>query len=683
VDPITLATLIGTVIAVLGFLYLVFIGQKSLPEVLQERREKRKAATPLPPASPTPEPPMLASPMLASPMPAPLQPDALATPQQTPAPELLPSPAPKSERKNSLIGQMLGQYHIVEQIGVGGMATVYKAYQASMDRYVAVKVLPHNLAQITQFTERFEREAKAIARLEHPHILPAYDFGEEDGITFIAVRYMDGGTLKDRMAGGMLPLDEVSRVFNQIGGALDYAHRMGVIHRDLKPSNVLLNSQGDVFLADFGLARILSLSQQTTGSSVIGTPAYMSPEQGQGLKADHRSDIYSLGVMLYEMVTGHVPYEAETPMGVVLKHIRDPLPSPRTFFPDLSEPVESVILKAMAKEPNDRYQSAAEMVQALTAAMDPLATPQSGSGEAADSVPPPSPESAPNNIIIRTPSSELPSFIAGPPIIHPARFFGRERELKRLSNLLKQLPLQNAALIGPRRSGKTSLLHYLKNIGAVGPDGLRPGQRASWIPEPGRYRWLFVDFQNTQLGTRDGLLRHLLAGLGMTPPQPCDLDHFIDLVSRNLRTPAVILLDEVGVALQRYRAELDNAFWESLRSLATNQVGGNLAFVLASHEPPSQLAQYSDLGSPFFNIFGYTATLGPLTEAEARELIASSPIAFPDEDAAWILEKSGRWPMLLQILCRERLVTLEDGEAGGEWREDALRQMSPFQHLLQ
>ena len=657
-DPITPATLIGTLIAVLGFLYLVFIGQKSLPEVLQERREKRKAATPLPPDSPAP------------------QPDTVATPQQT------PSPGPKSERKNSLIGQMLGQYHIVQQIGVGGMATVYKAYQASMDRYVAVKVLPHNLAQITQFIERFEREAKAIAKLEHPHILPAYDFGEEDGITFIAVRYMDGGTLKDRMAGGMLPLDEVSRIFNQIGGALDYAHRMGVIHRDLKPSNVLLNSQGDVFLADFGLARILSLSQQTTGSSVIGTPAYMSPEQGQGLKADHRSDIYSLGVMLYEMVTGHVPYEAETPMGVVLKHIRDPLPSPRTFFPDLSESVEGVILKAMAKEPDDRYQSAAEMVEALTAAMDPLATPQLGSGEAPDSVPPRSPESAPN-IVIRTPSSELPSFIAGPPIIHPARFFGRERELKRLSNLLKQLPLQNAALIGPRRSGKTSLLHYLKNIGAVGPDGLRPGQRASWIPEPGRYRWLFVDFQNAQLGTRDGLLRHLLAGLGLTPPQPCDLDHFIDVVSRNLRTPAVILLDEVGVALQRYRAELDNAFWESLRSLATNQVDGNLAFVLASHEPPSQLAQYSDLGSPFFNIFGYTATLGPLTEAEARELIASSPIAFPDEDAAWILEKSGRWPMLLQILCRERLVALEDGEVGGEWREDALRQMSPFQHLLQ
>jgi len=658
VDPITPATLIGTLIAVLGFLYLVFIGQKSLPEVLQERREKRKAATPLPPDSPAP------------------QPDTVATPQQT------PSPGPKSERKNSLIGQMLGQYHIVQQIGVGGMATVYKAYQASMDRYVAVKVLPHNLAQITQFIERFEREAKAIAKLEHPHILPAYDFGEEEGITFIAVRYMDGGTLKDRMAGGMLPLDEVSRIFNQIGGALDYAHRMGVIHRDLKPSNVLLNSQGDVFLADFGLARILSLSQQTTGSSVIGTPAYMSPEQGQGLKADHRSDIYSLGVMLYEMVTGHVPYEAETPMGVVLKHIRDPLPSPRTFFPDLSESVEGVILKAMAKEPDDRYQSAAEMVEALTAAMDPLATPQLGSGEAPDSVPPRSPESAPN-IVIRTPSSELPSFIAGPPIIHPARFFGRERELKRLSNLLKQLPLQNAALIGPRRSGKTSLLHYLKNIGAVGPDGLRPGQRASWIPEPGRYRWLFVDFQNAQLGTRDGLLRHLLAGLGLTPPQPCDLDHFIDVVSRNLRTPAVILLDEVGVALQRYRAELDNAFWESLRSLATNQVDGNLAFVLASHEPPSQLAQYSDLGSPFFNIFGYTATLGPLTEAEARELIASSPIAFPDEDAAWILEKSGRWPMLLQILCRERLVALEDGEVGGEWREDALRQMSPFQHLLQ
>ncbi len=668
-DPVTLATLLGTIIAVLGFLYLVFIGQKSLPEVLHERREKRKVATPLPP---TP----------ASSTPASRNPDALATPQLAPE----PPPTPKPARKDMLIGQTLGQYRIDKLVGSGGMATVYKGYQASMDRYVAIKVLPQNLSQNAQFLERFEREAKAIAKLEHPHILPAHDFGEDAdaGITYIAMRYVDGGTLKEKMAEEMLPLTEVNRIFHQIGGALDYAHRKGIIHRDIKPSNVLLSAQGDAFLADFGLARVLDVSQQMTGSSVIGTPTYMSPEQGQGRKADHRSDIYSLGVMLYELATGHVPYEAETPMGVILKHIRDPLPPPRTIFPDVPEALEKVILKAMAKEPKDRYQSVAEMVDAVAAAADPLATPKLQPSRDGEPPAPPTPPVDDTPDIIRTPSSELPPFIAGPPIIHPARFFGRERELKRLTNLLKQLPLQNAAIVGPRRSGKTSLLHYLKNIGVATPEQLRPGQRASWLPEPGRYRWIFIDFQNAQLGTRDGLLRHLLNGLGLTPPAsaPCDLDRFIDVVSRNLRTPTVILLDEVGVALHRYRAELDNAFWESLRSLATNQVGGNLAFVLATHEPPSQLAQHSDLGSPFFNIFGYTAALGPLTEPEARELITASPITFSDSDAEWILAQSGRWPMLLQILCRERLISLEDGETGEDWREDALKQVAPFQHLL-
>jgi hypothetical protein len=156
----------------------------------------------------------------------------------------------------------------------------------------------------------------------------------------------------------------------------------------------------------------------------------------------------------------------------------------------------------------------------------------------------------------------------------------------------------------------------------------------------------------------------------------------MDIMSRKLRTPTVVLLDEIGVALQRY-SELDDIFWEGLRSLATNQVRGNLAFVLAGSEPPYQLARHSSLGSPFFNIFGYAATLGPLTEPEAREMIARSPIPFQAEDMAWILEKSGRWPLLLQILCRERLVALEMDETDDSWREESLRQIEPFRYLLE
>ncbi len=646
-DPVTFITLIAGVVSILGFLYFILIGQKSVVEWWAERREKhRKAAAPA----------------------GAVKPDAPTAPAETKA--------------ANLVGQSLGPYQIVEQIGAGGMGTVYKAYQPSMDRYVAIKVLPAQVSQDAQFIKRFQREAKAIARLEHAHILPAYDFGEQGGVTYIVMRYVNGGTLRDRLHQGPLPVDEIVRVMEQVGGALDYAHWQGMIHRDVKPGNILLDVQGDVFLGDFGLARVVAPAQPaiTSGAGLaVGTPSYMSPEQGQGLKADHRSDIYSLGVVLYEMVTGRLPYEAETPIALVLKHINDPVPRPRALIPGLPEGLERVTLKAMAKNPADRYQSVGDMVADLsgmgsapTVPAMPLAQPAEPPTRLLDMVEPTTP---------RTPTDQLPPFLAGPPITHPGRFFGRERELKRLFNLLKRPPLQNAAIIGPRRSGKTSLLHYLKNVTTAAPEQLRPGQRSDWLPRPESYRWLFLDFQDPRFGSREELLRYLLLCLNLPLPDPCNLDRFLSVVRRGLQTPTVILFDEIGVALERY-PELDNSFWEALRSLATNQAGGNLAFILASHSAPDQLARQSNLGSPFFNIFGYTTTLGPLAEPEARELISTSPISFPETDIEWILAQAGRWPILLQILCRERLVTLEEGEAGETWREDGLRQMAPFQYLL-
>ena len=235
--------------------------------------------------------------------------------------------------------------------------------------------------------------------------------------------------------------------------------------------------------------------------------------------------------------------------------------------------------------------------------------------------------------------------------------------------------MQNAAIVGPRRSGKTSLLHYLRTITLTPREQLRPTQRADWLPRAECYRWAFVDFQDPRMSTRETLLCYLLAQWRLPVPARCDLESFMDVASRELHAPTVVLFDEIGIALTRYR-ELDNAFWEGLRSLATNQVEGNLAFVLAAHESPMQLAQQHSLGSPFFNIFGYTATLGPLTDAEARELITSSPVSFPRADVEWILAQSARWPMPLQILCRERLLTLTDGERGDQWRHDALVQIA-------
>jgi hypothetical protein len=277
-------------------------------------------------------------------------------------------------------------------------------------------------------------------------------------------------------------------------------------------------------------------------------------------------------------------------------------------------------------------------------------------------------------------NGESSPFITGTPIIHPRHFFGREKQLKRLFNLLKRHPLQNAAIIGKKRSGKTSLLHYLKNITTTPPEQLRPGQKSDWLSQPQIYTWIFVDLQDTRMQSREGLLKCILECLKMKVPTPCNLDNFMDLVSDNLHTPTVILLDEIGVGLQRC-PELDDEFWEALRSLATNQTDGNLAFILATHESPIDLAHSSGHSSPFFNIFGYTSYLEEFTEQEAQELIASSPISFRDDDIGWIIQHSRSIPLLLQILCRERLFTLED-EGDHNWREEAIEQIQPFIHSL-
>ena len=271
---------------------------------------------------------------------------------------------------SELIGRELGPYQIIERIGAGGMATVYRAYHAAMDRYLAVKVLPEQMCAEPELRKRFEREAKVVAGLEHTHILPVHDYGEAGNRLYLAMRYIRAGTLKDKISAEPMDLVEVNRLFRQVGSALDYAHRLGIVHRDVKPSNVLLDNEGNCYLTDFGLAKILESSVQLTASGVgLGTPAYMSPEQGQGDKADARSDIYALGVVLYEMIAGQTPYQAETPMAVVLMHINAPLPPLRTVKPDAPEEVERVILKAMAKDPDDRFQTVREMMDALDEAV--------------------------------------------------------------------------------------------------------------------------------------------------------------------------------------------------------------------------------------------------------------------------------------------------------------------------
>jgi len=256
-----------------------------------------------------------------------------------------------------LVGQNLGQYEIVEEIARGGMATVYRARQKSIGRDVAIKVLPAKFTHDKTFIERFNREVEVISQLQHPHILPIYDFGEYEEMPYIVMAYIAGGTLTDRIVNGPIPPAEVARMVHQIADALDFAHSRGIVHRDFKPGNVLLDERGNTYLADFGLAKITESSSDITGTMIIGTPDYMAPEQARSGDITGSVDVYALGVTIYQMLTGQAPYEAPTAAGLLVAHITEPIPDIRVSRPDLPDVVQTVVEQSLAKEPEKRYAS--------------------------------------------------------------------------------------------------------------------------------------------------------------------------------------------------------------------------------------------------------------------------------------------------------------------------------------
>jgi serine/threonine protein kinase/Tfp pilus assembly protein PilF len=269
------------------------------------------------------------------------------------------------------LGEAIGPYRIIEQLGQGGMATVYKAYHANLDRFVAIKVLHPSFKDDESFYIRFQREAQVVAKMEHPHIVPVYDFATEGAEPYIVMKFIEGQTLKHRMKRKQLTLDETLRIIEAVAAALDYAHAQGVIHRDIKPSNVMMEKDEIPYLTDFGLARIATSGESTMSQDVlIGTPNYISPEQARGDKRlGPATDIYSLGIMLYEIVVGRVPFSADTPYAVVHDHIYKPLPLPTYVNPTVPKEVEIVLLKALAKSPEDRYATASDLVVAFKGAI--------------------------------------------------------------------------------------------------------------------------------------------------------------------------------------------------------------------------------------------------------------------------------------------------------------------------
>lgn len=268
----------------------------------------------------------------------------------------------------NLTGQRLGKYELVKRLGKGGMAEVYQALQPGVERLVAIKVLHPHLSDDEDFVKRFSREAKGIGMLDHPNIVRVIDIGIEADDHYIVLDYVSGGTLREYIEkNGLLPPVEALKIAAQLANAVEYAHQQGIIHRDIKPDNIMFtdDSKRSVVLTDFGLAHLEDATNITVQGMVIGTAAYISPEVLEGRGADERSDIYSLGIVLYEMLTGTTPYRASSPYGMMLKQIHDPLPPPREKNPDLPDQLERLVLKALEKETHQRFQSAQEFYKAI------------------------------------------------------------------------------------------------------------------------------------------------------------------------------------------------------------------------------------------------------------------------------------------------------------------------------
>lgn len=298
----------------------------------------------------------------------------------------------------NLAGQTLGAYQLKSLLGMGGMGAVYQAYQPSLNRDVALKVLSTALSQNEDYARRFMREAQTAAALEHAHIVPVHDYGTDRGFSYVAMRLLTGGSMADRMANqkaanSPLPsLAEVADVVGKLASALDYAHRRGVIHRDIKPNNIMFDEQGTPFLVDFGIAKLTGATTSLTRTgAVLGTPSYMAPEQWRGEGITPETDQYALGVLAYGLITGHMPFEASTPFALMHQHLNEPPPPPETWRADLPPALQSVLNRALAKEPSDRYPSVRDFAQAFSEGIDPHAGENTGffTADVSPAAPPP------------------------------------------------------------------------------------------------------------------------------------------------------------------------------------------------------------------------------------------------------------------------------------------------------
>lgn len=528
------------------------------------------------------------------------------------------------------------RYCELTRIGDGQMATVYRARDKELGAQVALKVLHPELAGNQSFIKRFRREIALARSITHPNIYRIYDIGQNAGTYFISMEYIEGTELKKLIRKRKVNFDRGIDIAAQIALALQQAHSKDIIHRDLKPQNIMIDRRsGRVVVMDFGIAIGGSLSSALTQTGAfLGTPDYISPEQAEGRKVDLRSDIYSLGVIMYEMFTGSLPFTANNPLAVALSHINQIPPPPRELNPDIPADLEAVILKAINKKPGKRFRDAADLIGSLE---------RLSSAGRQPSVP--EPEPTPKSTAAKP--EMLNPFLNRKMIRDTRYFFGREKEITTIYSRIGAARPQSVSIVGERRIGKSSLLYYL----------YKEENLCAHLRDPDTYIVIFIDFQEKRrvslneffTSLFDGLKKH---GKNRIPafPEPgyngfkqiCE-----ELDNRDMKL--ILLFDEFESITKNKNFDPD--FYSFLRSVANNY---NVAYVTSSVKNLQELCHNREISdSPFFNIFS-NLNLSVFTEQQARDFVRETSARAGhslEEHFDTVTELAGYFPFYMAIAC--------------------------------
>ncbi|HUU28217.1 MAG TPA: protein kinase [archaeon] len=562
-------------------------------------------------------------------------PEAPRTAKKVSSPGKRKKRAAKEKTDGAEPGMFAGRYCDLVKIGDGAMATVFRACDTVLDQTVALKVLHPELAVNHDFIARFKREIALARTITHPNVYRIYDIGQTGETHFISMEYIEGRELKSLITGHRFDLFEGVKIIRQIALALEQAHEKGIVHRDLKPQNIMLETGSDrCVVMDFGIAIGETSSAITQTGTFVGTPEYIAPEQARSSSIDQRTDIYSLGIIIYEMFTGKLPFGPGKPVAVALSQISDTPVAPRKLAPELPAELESIILKTMAKDPDQRFKDAGQLVAALDSLLEQVSgTPKSGAAEAVGT---------PTGISF----GQNPYFNRA--MIRDRRYFyGRKKEISTIYSRLGAARPQSVSIVGERRIGKSSLLYHINDV----------ENRRAFLKNPESYIFIFMDFQEKRRALVDDFFISLFEalkaeGINKIGPLPEPGYDGFKKVCEKLDTQnmkLVLLFDEFESITKN--KNFDPEFFAFLRSIANNY---NVAYVTSSLKNLQELCHNKEISdSPFFNIFS-NLNLTAFSENEALLFVSEPSRIFGhplEEHFDTVVDLAGYFPFYMAIAC--------------------------------